>query len=536
MSNIEVNHSSHPSLNEASPWRFWLAVAIAAIVLIGAPAMLRPMFMPDEGRYGEVARQALKHGHWLIPYINGVPHLTKPPLFYDAAAVAMAALGRNAFAMRLPSLLCFAAMLIAAALWARERGGAAAGRLTALVLLTTLMPVAAAQFADLNMMLTAFVTVAMLWMFDGLDGRIGRWYAAWAMLGLAFLTKGPVALLFPAAALLGRRLWGGRLGGPRAIHWLGGAALTLVIALPWYAWTIHVIGDRMIEYWRNQMFHRTGVGGESKGVHLFFYYIPVFLVCTSLWGAYFIARGAKAVKARTGQYFSATEVWRMARELPAAEQFLLGCVAGTLLLFAAMRAKMPSYILPCMPAFGVLVALQLARQWGDGALRQSLVRRLIIGSGAMAYLGLWGYTGLMLFALHWPEAAPRRFAEDMHPNIIANLAAERMGDSPAIIQVDEFVSLVNFRAGANSILVDETIHDEWPGPPELVESYGGLARRIHAGEPLLIVVDDNNMKDVLPQGEHPNVRVLFVGESETLLSTLPRDLADPSLPRRAGKK
>ena len=41
----------------------------------------RPLMLPDEGRYGEVAREMLLGDGW-VPTLNGLPFFHKPPLMY----------------------------------------------------------------------------------------------------------------------------------------------------------------------------------------------------------------------------------------------------------------------------------------------------------------------------------------------------------------------------------------------------------------------------------------------------------------------
>ncbi|MEP6875446.1 MAG: dolichyl-phosphate-mannose--protein mannosyltransferase, partial [Burkholderiales bacterium] len=60
---------------------------------------LRPLLLPDEGRYAEVAR-AMLHHDLLVPMLDGLPFFHKPPLFYWLDIAAMQVVGENAFAGR----------------------------------------------------------------------------------------------------------------------------------------------------------------------------------------------------------------------------------------------------------------------------------------------------------------------------------------------------------------------------------------------------------------------------------------------------
>ena len=56
----------------------WLILAALWLLLL-VMAALRPLAVPDEGRYGEVGRWMLVSGDWLTPRLNGLPFFHKPP-------------------------------------------------------------------------------------------------------------------------------------------------------------------------------------------------------------------------------------------------------------------------------------------------------------------------------------------------------------------------------------------------------------------------------------------------------------------------
>ena len=55
----------------------------------GCTAWLRPLAIPDEGRYVGVAWEMLRSGDWLVPTLDGLPFFHKPPLFYWISAASM---------------------------------------------------------------------------------------------------------------------------------------------------------------------------------------------------------------------------------------------------------------------------------------------------------------------------------------------------------------------------------------------------------------------------------------------------------------
>jgi len=78
----------------------WLALATLFLLLL-VLAALRPLAVPDEGRYGEIGRWMLYSGDWLTPRLNGIPFFHKPPLLYWLEAALLALFGVNAWAARL---------------------------------------------------------------------------------------------------------------------------------------------------------------------------------------------------------------------------------------------------------------------------------------------------------------------------------------------------------------------------------------------------------------------------------------------------
>ena len=62
-------------------WRHPLGVLCAIVVCLAATAWMRPLMVPDEGRYAGVAWEMLRSGDWLTPTLNGLPFFHKPPLF-----------------------------------------------------------------------------------------------------------------------------------------------------------------------------------------------------------------------------------------------------------------------------------------------------------------------------------------------------------------------------------------------------------------------------------------------------------------------
>ncbi|MGA9993178.1 MAG: hypothetical protein WBP86_12700, partial [Thiobacillaceae bacterium] len=74
---------------------FLLALAWLALTL-----GVRPLALPDEGRYVSVAWEMLTSGNWLYPTLDGLPFFHKPPLFYWITAGSLSLFGTHEWASR----------------------------------------------------------------------------------------------------------------------------------------------------------------------------------------------------------------------------------------------------------------------------------------------------------------------------------------------------------------------------------------------------------------------------------------------------
>jgi 4-amino-4-deoxy-L-arabinose transferase len=75
--------------------------ALALVLTCGALGLMEP----TDARYAEIGREMVASGDWLIPRLNGVTHLDKPPVAYWSAAAGMRVLGVNAAGARIGAKL-----------------------------------------------------------------------------------------------------------------------------------------------------------------------------------------------------------------------------------------------------------------------------------------------------------------------------------------------------------------------------------------------------------------------------------------------
>ena len=366
-----------------------LRVALLAAALALLWLGLRGIWDPDEGRYTNVAMHMLDSGDWLNPRRSDeVGHWTKPPLTYWAIASSVALFGPSAFAGRLPAALAYLFCVWLA--WRTARRLAPGAQATAaLAYATMLLTFGASQLITTDYLLAAWTGLAM-WAFIearfGGHARPNRWIALmWAAFALAFLTKGPPALLTLLVIVVFDRLM------PKAkSHRLlnaSGVGLFLLLAAPWYIAVIHghpglfryFIGDEVVNRVTTNEFGRHGEWYGWLQV-----YAPTLLLGTLPWTPA-LWRWARALPASLRRWRDPGLRAVEARWLLPALWLLL-----PLLVFCLSRSRMPLYLLPLFLPIALLVAQQRQREGR--------------GLPDWRWIGLWALLllGLKLASAAWP--------------------------------------------------------------------------------------------------------------------------------------
>ncbi len=88
---------------EQKPWLVLLLLFFATYCV--NLLLPRDLWVQDEMRYGEVVREMLSTGNWLVPHLNGAPYPDKPALYFWIICIVSSLLGQGEFAFRIVSTL-----------------------------------------------------------------------------------------------------------------------------------------------------------------------------------------------------------------------------------------------------------------------------------------------------------------------------------------------------------------------------------------------------------------------------------------------
>jgi 4-amino-4-deoxy-L-arabinose transferase-like glycosyltransferase len=341
-----------------------LILALLGALLYLPGLGLRDVWNPDEARYAQVAREMEQLDHWAVPHLNGAVYSQKPPLFFWAvAASGLLTGGVDETSARLPSALSGVGALLLVYLIGERFFGRRAAWLAAAAFATCFKVIWQARFGQIDMFLTALVTLGVwLWVRGYTERRPGFYWGFFLAAGLATMAKGPVGLLPPLLSFL---LFLGITGDREEMKRMRIGRGLLLWAAVMLAWLVPAGLEAGPDYLRQIAFRQTVTRYASPWHH----FAPPWFYLTVIPGDFFpwsfllpsaIVVGWKRLAGRLRPFRQEGGSQRAG--------FLLALcwMVVTLVFFSISAAKRSVYILTLYPAMALLVGVGLdlaAAEW-----------------------------------------------------------------------------------------------------------------------------------------------------------------------------
>ena len=313
-------------------------VTLLALILFFFHLGTYGLWEPDEARYAEIAREMLASHNFIIPHLNYVPYVEKPPLLYWLTTGSMELFGINEFGARFVNATAALIGVLTTYLFALRTFDCRRALLSGVVLATSALYALMAQVLTTDILLTTTTSIAMFAFFlQWRDG--GRWWlVCYFAVAAAVLTKGPVGAVLPlitAAAFL----WfeGEWRGATQRFHLVGGLAIAALVSLPWFIaitieepsfFSFYFVGEHLRRFLEPRYSH-----GEP-----IYYYFPVVAGGFLPWSLALLV-----------------VPWRLLEPNPA-RRFCLIAAATVFMLFSLASSKLIPYILPAFPFLAILAA------------------------------------------------------------------------------------------------------------------------------------------------------------------------------------
>lgn len=339
---------------------YWVVALLSLLTLV--PFLgLTDYHTKGEPRESIVAYTMLETGNWVLPENIGGDIAYKPPLFHWMVAAASLPAGEvTEFSSRLPSALALVAIILAGYRFFARRRGAELAFLMAIITLTNFEVHRAAFACRVDMVLTAFIVLALYALYRWWEGGL-RGLPWWAILcmGCGTLTKGPVGFLLPCATM-GVLLWmrgGGFWFAVRKLIPVG--LLACILPAVWYVAAYRQGGDQFLDLVIEENFSRF-VGKMSYASHEnpvwynFMTVITGYVPYTLL--ALFVLPLLKWRGARRTIAERWTAVKRYFREMDETRLFALLSIVVIFVFYCIPKSKRSVYLLPIYPFIAYFLA------------------------------------------------------------------------------------------------------------------------------------------------------------------------------------
>ena len=413
------------------PMATWVGSALPALVLFALWLMatlgLRPLLLPDEGRYASVALEMLQ-GNALVPTLNGLPFFHKPPLFYWVGMAAMQEFGVGPFTARMGSLL--GAWILGATLFLalRRWHGSRVAIIALMVMATSPFVFVGAQYANHDMLVAGLISAAILALARAVEHPIKvslGWLAVGAIAcALATLAKGLIGFVLPVLVigpwLLMQGRWRQFVGLLHPVAWVA----FLLVAAPWFV-AVQMRFPGFFDYFFMEQHFRRFVQSSFNNVQPFWFFALVLPALMLPWAAWIPQALRKAWVGRDARV-SLYAWW-------------IVTIVG---FFSLPSSKLVGYVLPAVAPLCALIAM---------ALESSPLRRLgwVVATSALLCLAIVG-------AIAWQ--APKS-------NLgVARALAGHMAPGDEVVMLDEYLYDVPFYAQLHKPVV---FVSDWRDP-ELV--------------------------------------------------------------------
>jgi 4-amino-4-deoxy-L-arabinose transferase-like glycosyltransferase len=237
----------------------YLALLILLTTLIYIGSTWSPPLLDDaDAGHAQAAREIVERNDWVTLHINGIRYLEKAPLMYWAVALSYKIFGVNEFATRLPLALGMLFLVLSVYAFGNWMGGERAGLYSGLATSVGLGFYLFTRILIPEVILSFFITISFYFFlkayFSELDSK--WYYAFYAGMAGAVLTKGLIGIVFPGGVLFVFILLTGGLGRIWQMRPVSGILLFLAIAVPWHALAIWKTDKFFWFYFINEHFLR----------------------------------------------------------------------------------------------------------------------------------------------------------------------------------------------------------------------------------------------------------------------------------------
>lgn len=398
---------------------FWILLVLSVILLF--PGLGKtPLWIYDEVRNAECAREMYERGDWIIPTFNGGLRTLKPPLHYYFMFGGFKIFGITEWGARFFSVIFGVLTIFITYFFVKKYSSQRQAFITSLILLASTHFLFEFRMSVPDPYLIFLNTVSIFTAYSFFIEKKNRWLWLCAItMGLGTLAKGPVAIALPGAGILIWLLWEKRL--KQILSWkiLVAGIIMLAVSLPWYL-LVHkeTNGEWTKGFFLQHNFGRFSETMEGHGGP--FIIVPAIILLGLLPASVFIGESFRKFRTQFTNSFLK----------------LAFCVVAIFVLFYSISStKLPNYAMPCYVFVAIILANFINKAWEENKAR------------------LYPFIILLLINIALPIAAYFGIKNEVNTKGMENLAFFLLIITVAAVLAFYYVLKKNFRKAAISTFI-----------------------------------------------------------------------------------
>ncbi|RZS95242.1 lipid-A-disaccharide synthase N-terminal domain-containing protein [Cecembia calidifontis] len=290
----------------------------------------------SEARYAQIPKEMLETGDYLHPQLMGIYHYHKPPITYWITALSYKIFGVSSWSARF-----FLQLAILLQIWLvfriwklifNEENGAFYAALVYASLPTVII---AGRGLTTDGYLATFILAALLFWFRYLKSYQHKdLLLYYLLLGLGFLTKGPVVLIVPVVLMVAQKSFLKVSFGKLSTHVLG-VFIFLVIGFSWFV-MLFLEDRQFLDYFLFKHTVERFASDTFKRSQPFWFYIPIIIATAFPWFLVILSQVRSAWVENNKKLLS-----------------LMAWVIVPIVFFSLSQSKLVLYVLPIYPGIAL---------------------------------------------------------------------------------------------------------------------------------------------------------------------------------------
>ena len=387
-------------------WFIVLFVLLACIPTIGLSAL----FDWDEVNFAECAREMIVSKDYFNVTINFQAFWEKPPLFIWMQALSMLVFGINEFAARFPNVIAAVFTLLALYRFGKEFFGEKFGIAWSAIYACSILPFMYFNSGIIDPWFNFFIFSGIIHFYKGIQGQTSRnFILSGLFIGLAILTKGPVAILLIGGAFAVYFLFNRFKDFPSFGKTLLFLLTTLLIGSLWFILLFATGHQEIIQEFITYQVRLFQTQDAGHGGPLYYHWI---ILLFGVFPASFFLIG----------YLRKKEIKRTSLDI-----IMHGMLWFTLILFSIVKTKIVHYSSFCYFPITYLAARFVIHQWENGfetnkRIHYFILSFLVLLAFVFGILGyLVGHTQLILDNIHVKDPFAVQAMKETYNSSIAQL-------------------------------------------------------------------------------------------------------------------